>query len=43
LLFSVGAMMIGSLLSEPQAEPLTQHHARKYGQQRHSKANPMAH
>ena len=43
-LFASAGMVIGSLLSEPHPEPLTRHHAHKFGQRHHHhKHNPMAH
>lgn len=45
-LAAVSGMIVGSLLSEAHPEPLTHHHAHKYGERRkhhHHSHNPMAH
>lgn len=46
-LFALGGMIVGSLVSEAHPEPLTHHHAHKYGERRKhhhgAQHNPMAH
>jgi hypothetical protein len=45
-LFASAGMVAGSLLSEPHPEPLTRHHAHKFGERqrhKHHQHNPMAH